>query len=293
MVFIEEKSTYLQKFEHGNDFCSFKEFLQNKQIALPIHESSLVSRLLFVLASNDDTFLKEIIDENSAKNPTSDSPYIYKDLQIFLFICVTKKFNLNQDWILKFVENRKTDEQEKNAITKTFQNLLKDNLESNDNYFEIVIVYKNILGIEESNETILNETYKKLSQEDFPYYKSDFLNLIAIKALDFIVLSKDLTSYWNSKELKEFSQKFDKRISQIATVIFYLIALMVFTPLIYIGYKLFYGTNEESEWADKIFTVVALLITLLAFIGFSKKTDIVNYFDTKLKDFFGRKLKLQ
>jgi hypothetical protein len=289
MVFIEEKSAYLQKFGNGNDFCFFKEYLQKKQTEPLTEDSSLVSKLLYALASNEISPVSKLIEENSNKIPTPDSPYIYKDLQIFLFICVTKKFGLEQSWILKFVENRKSEEQEKNSITKTFQNLLKDNLISKDNYFEIVIVYKEILGSNELDETILNETYEKLSRKEFPFYNSDFLNLVAIKAIDFIVLSKGLTDFRSFKNLTEFSGKFDKRIRQIAIGTFYLIAFSLFTPLIYIGYKLFYGTTQESAWADKIFTVVAIVITILAFIGFFNKTNIVSYFETKVKVFFGRK----
>lgn len=289
MVSIEEKSAYLQNFEIGNDFCFFKEFLQKKQIQLPAEDSSLVSKLLYALASNEISLVSKLIEENSAKTPTSDSPYIYKDLQIFLFICVTKKFGLKQDWILKFVENRKSEELEKNSTTKTFQNLLKDNLISKDNYFEIVIVYKEILGVNELDETILNEAYEKLSTTEFPFYNSDFLNLVAIKAIDFIVLSKRLTDFRSFKDLTKFSEKFDKRTKQISTGVFYFIALCLFTPLIYIGYKLFYGITEESEWADKIFTVVAIGVSLLTYIGFSNKADIENYFQTKLNVFLGRK----
>lgn len=288
MVFIEEKSAYLQKFENGNDFCFFKEFLQKKRIELPAEDSSLVSKLLYALASNEISLVSKLIEENSAKTPTPDSPYIYKDLQIFLFICVTKKFGLEQDWILKFVENRKSEELEKNSTTKTFQNLLKDNLISNDNYFEIVIVYKEILGIDEPDETILNEAYEKLSTTEFPFYNSDFLNLVAIKTIDFIILSKGLTDFRSFKNLTEFSEKFDKRTKQISTGAFYSIALCVFTPLIYIGYELFYGDTKESEWADKVFTVFAIAATILAFIGFSNKTDIVSYFQTKIKVFLGK-----
>ncbi len=293
MVFIEEKSTYLQKFERGNDFCFFKEYLQKKQIELPTENSSLVSKLLYALAFSEISLVSKLVEENSAKTPTPDSPYIYKDLQIFLFICATKKFGLEQDWILKFVENRRSEEQEKNSITKTFQNLLEDNLISKDNYFEIVIVYKSIIEVEDPVETTLNEAYDKLSNMEFPYYNSDFLNLIAIKAIDLIILSKGLTNFRNFRKLLEFAEKFDKRIKQVATGFFYLITVFMFSPLIYLGYKLFYGTTQESDWANKMFTVVAILLAILAFIGFSTKRDIVSYFETKVKGFFGKESHLE
>lgn len=285
---IEEKSNYLQKFESGNDFCFFKEFLRKRELEKPSGEGSSVLRMLYALATNETSELTSIIEDNSAKYPTEDSPYIYKDLQVFLFICVTKKFSLSHDWIIRFVENRKSAEPEKNAITKTFRNLLSNNLDSTDNLFEIVIVYKNIIGSEETNETFLNETYEKLSNMDFPFYNSDFLNLVALKSIDFIVTSKELTSFRDSKHLRTFAEKFDKRINQVAISIFCFIAFLLFLPLFYVGYKLFYGTPEESELANKILTVSAIVITFFAFIGYSNRNDIIGFFKTQLNKFFGR-----
>ena len=288
MVFIEQKSNYLQKFEDGNDFCFLREFLQKGEVFPTEDESSFVHKLLFALSSNDVSPALEIVKDYAAKNPTSDSPFIYKDLLLFLFICVTQKFKLEQDWLLKLVNQRKSSEEEKKIITKTFENLLRNNLESKDNYFEIVIVYKDILGISEERESILNETYEKLSKKQFPYYESDFLNLIAIKAIDLIVLSKGITTYKDYEKLLVFSEKFDTRTEQIAKGIFYLTILIIFIPLIYITYKLFYGTPPEADWADKVFTVTAFIVTILTILGFSTRKNIEIILQNIIKKLFGK-----
>lgn len=287
MVLIEERTSYLRKFEEGNDFCFLREFLLQNQVEKLTPESSVVHKTLFAIASNNVSPIKDVLEDYAAKSPTSESQFIYKDLIIFLFICVTKKFGLEQGWLLKFVENRKSEEEEKNSITKTFQNLLKDNLESKDNYFEIVITYRDILGLTDESEVTLNETYENLSKKTFPFYDSDFLNLIALKAIDLIVLKKGLQSYKEYRTLKDFSGTFDKRIKQISTALFLLTLVFVFSIQGYIAYKYFWGDEYQSRIMEKILTVFSY--TVVGALGVSSKKKIEGFFQKWIKRFFGRK----
>jgi hypothetical protein len=286
MVLIEERSGYLQKFDEGSDFCLLRNFLLNKQVDKPTQESSLVHKTLFAIISNNISPIKDILDDFSAKSPTSESQYIYKDLMLFLFICVAKKFGLDQSWLLKFVEQRESEEEEKNSITKTFQNLLKDNLESKDNYFEIVIAYKDILGMTEESEVILNATYEKLSKKRFPFYDSDFLNLIAFKAIDLIILTKGVTIIRPYRNLREFAERFDKRIRQISAAFFYLALVIIFFIQGYIAYKYFWGDENQSQTMGKIITVLAYLG--VGTIGFVRRRKVEDFFQKRIKRFFGR-----
>jgi hypothetical protein len=287
MVFVEEKFTYLQKFEEGNDFSFLREFLQNKKVESLKEESSLAHKLLFSLASDDISSINEIIKDYSAKSPNPESPYIYKDLQIFLFICATKKFALPNEWLLNFVKQRKSEEEEINFITRTFENLLKDNLESKDNYFEIVIVYKDILGIEENNESILNSTYERLSKKSFPFYERDFLNLIAIRAIDLIIFWKGLDDYAELKTLKIFARKFDYRIHLISEILSWIFIISFFGVGLYFAAKLILGTQEESQFYDKLLTALGFIGLTVTGVG---KKRIKEFIEKNLKKLFGRSI---
>jgi hypothetical protein len=287
MVLIEERTGYLRKFEEGNDFCFLREFLLQNQVEKLTPESSVVHKALFAIASNSISPIKDVLEDYAAKSPTSESQFIYKDLIIFLFICVTKKFGLEQGWLLRFVENRKSEEDEKNSITRTFQNLLKENLESKDNYFEIVIVYKDILGFADESEVILNETYLTLSQKTFPFYDSDFLNLIALKAIDLIVQKKGLQNYNEYKSLKDFSDKFENRIKQISTTLFLFVLVLVFSSQVYIAYKYFWGDESQSKLMEKLLTFVPGIAFGMIGIGSKKKIEML--FQNWIKRFFGKK----
>lgn len=286
MVLIEERSSYLQKFEEGNDFCFLREFLFHKRVENLNRESSVVHKSLCAIASNDSSPIKDVLDDFSAKSPTAESQYIYKDLMIFLFICVTKKFGLDQSWLLKFVEQRDSSEEEKDSITRTFQNLLKDNLESKDNYFEIVIVYKNILGITEESEVVLNQTYENLSKKSFPFYESEFLNLIAIKAIDLVILTKGVTTFRPYIKLKFFAERFDKRAKQISTALFLLTLTLIFFIQGYIAYRYIWGDESQSKFMEKILTVFSYAI--IGTVGFSSKKRIESFLQKLIKRFFGR-----
>lgn len=286
MVLIEERSSYLQKFEEGNDFCFLRDFLLKKKVEKLTQESSVVHKLLFAIASNNTSPIKEIFEDYSAKNPTSESQYIYKDLIVFLFICATKKFRLDQSWLHKFVGQRKSEEEEKISITRTFENLLKDNLASKDNCFEIVIVYKNILGVTEENEAILNETYEGLSKKTFPFYESDFLNLIALKAIDLIVTTKGVTTFRPYMSLQKFAARFDKRIKQLSTALFFLIFAGILSIQSYVVYKYFWGDENQSKVMEKILSAFAY--AAIGTIGFGTKKVVEDFFQKRLKNFFGR-----
>jgi hypothetical protein len=291
MVPLEERSNYLRKFEEGNDFCFLREFLLQKQVKKPTQDSSVAHKTLFAIASNNISPIKEVLEDFCAKSPTSESQYIYKDLTIFLFICVTKKFEFDQSWLLKFVQHRRNSEEEKNSITRTFHNLLKDNLESKDNYFEVVVVYKNILGIAEESEAILNETYERLSKKTFPFYNSDFLNLIAIKAIDLIVLAKGVTTFRPYMNLKEFAERFDKRTKQISTVLFLLTLAIIFSIQGYVAYKYFWGNETQRQLMGKILATSSYFV--IGAFGFKNKKRIENFFQRRIKRFFGRSNELK
>ena len=285
MVFVEEKFTYLQKFEEDNDFSFLREFLQKKEVKPPKEESSLAHKLIFSLASNDISSINQIIGDYSAKSPTPESPYIYKDLQIFLLICATKKFSLPNEWLLEFVKQRKSEEEEINFITKTFENLLIDNLESKDNYFEIVIVYKDILGIEENNKIILNSTYERLSKKSFPFYERDFLNLIAIRAIDLIIFWKGLDDYAELKNLKIFARKFDYRIHLISKIFSWIFVISFFGVGLYFAVKLIFGTQDEAQFFDKLLTALGFIGLTVTGIGRKK---IEEFTERYVKILFGK-----
>ncbi len=285
MVFVEEKSNYLQKIEKENDLFFLKEYFWHKSVVSITSESKTVHKLIFALAHNDISQIEEIIDDYSKREPNPQSAYINNDLITFLFVCIIQKFNLEKQWLINFIEQRKSEEEEKKSITKTFQNLLNDNFESKDNYFEIVIVYKEILGTIQNNKNILNETYEKLSKKTFPFYDSQFLNLISLRAIDLIILWKGLDDYTEFNNLKTFSQVFDNRVSILSKILSWICILFFLSLTIYFSYKLFFGTKEEKDLFSQIFSVLSLVGFSLIGIGRKK---VETFFKNSLNKLYGR-----
>ncbi len=285
MVFVEEKSDYLQKIEEENDLFFLKEYLWQKSVIPITDESKTVHKLIFALVQNDVAPLKEIIEDYSNREPNSQSSYINNDLIIFLFVCIVQKFNLQQQWLINFVEQRKSEEEEKKSITRTFQNLLNENLASKDNYFEIVIIYKEIIGKVETNQHLLNETYEKLSKQSFPFYDSQFLNLISLRAVDLIILWKGLDDYNEFKNLKNFSQVFDDRVKKISNFISWFCIAFFLGLTGYFSYKLFFGTQAEKNLFSQIFSVLGAIGVSVVGVGRKK---VEEFFNNVLKKLFGR-----
>lgn len=287
MVSVEQKSNYLQQFEKDNNISFLKDYVWHNRVDEFVENSSNSHKLIFALAKSDKTVILDLVEDFSAKNPTSDSQYIYRDLDIFLFICVTKKFELPQDWLLNFIDKRISSEEESKRISKSFENLLNNNLESKDNYEEIILVYKSILEINTYNELELNETYEKLSKTQFPFYNSNFLNVLSLKAIDIIVTLKGLTDFDKHRKLNLFSDTFNHRIKQISIFIFIIIILALLGVSGYVTFKLFLGSNEESQFADKILTAFGAISFLSVWGLIWKSNEVIQHIKKILARFFG------
>lgn len=285
MVFVEEKSDYLQKIEKENDLFFLREYLWQKSVVPITDESKTVHKLLFALVHGDISSIEQIIVDYSNREPNPQSAYINNDLISFLFVCIIHRFNLDKQWLIHFLEQRKSEENEKKSITKTFQNLLNDNLESKDNYFEIVSVYKEIIGTAESSNEVLNETYEKLSKKAFPFYDSQFLNLISFRAIDLIILWKGLDDYTESINLRNFTQMFDNRVKTISKILSWICIVLLVSSGIYFSYKFFYGTETEKNWLSQVASVLGFVGGSIVGIGRQK---VEKYFRNNLNKLFGR-----
>lgn len=285
MVFVEERSNYLHNENKGKNFLLLRDFLINNCVETPNREGDIFHKLLFSLFSNDTETAQQIVQDYSAKEPNQHSQYIYKDMLIFLFICTTKKFDLNQDWINKFLRERKGSQEEKKSITKTFENIVENNFQSKNNLYEIILVYKDILGTREKNQTILNETYSKLSKREFPFYESDFLNIVSIKAIDLIILWKEVEDYEENIEIKQFAKAYDNRVKSISYYFSWGLVASLFVATCYFSYVLLFGSTKESEFSNKIFTILGFVGLSLTGIG---RTKIESYIKSGLNLIFGR-----
>ncbi len=287
MVSLDLNPHYLQKFSADSDLDLFRTFLAGDSLPQDIENDNAVTQLIFSLHSNDGESAARLFAEFSAKQPDSDSHFIYKDLQIFLFICVSKKFNLESEWLTKFLSLRKSDESEKNALTATFRNLLSENYESKENFFAVVIVYKHILGKREQNEGLLDETIRNLSMKSFPIYQSDFLNVVSIKASELIVLYKGVKTFNELENYRQFATTFRRRTLLISRIFCWLPFVLV--TILIIRYSVDYLTTsgEPADFAGKALVVLAIPFFLLPFLGWTTGHKISEFVSGKLRSFLG------
>jgi hypothetical protein len=286
MVFIEHKAKYFQEIEQNTNSDYFVKFLYSSVSIIISENNTIELKLLQSIEQNNVLLIQNDYNDFSEREPNSESQYLYKDLLIFLLICVSIKFQLNNTWLLRFIKLRKNVDYETELLTNTFINILNNSFENKSNCNVVIIVFKEILGIKQSDE-LLNTVFKEYSCKLFPFFEKQFLNILAIKSIDTIIYRKGFFDFAELTKLKMFSLSFLKRTKLIGNILLIIIYVILFSFSMFVTIKLFLGSKSEMEWADKVFTAfgAASIITIFGLI-FTHKT-IVNLFQIKINKLFG------
>ncbi|MFZ2865241.1 MAG: hypothetical protein WA440_10860 [Ignavibacteriaceae bacterium] len=248
MVSLIDKSAYLNEIKNLPKLYSFYNLLTNASIFAEVrNDEPEIDRFYFSfiksLQENDQEHFSDYYTQLSKRNPTEESPWIHNDFLVFVIICGVIKYQLDKEWILKVLLLRPTSTKLNKSINNTFNSLLNSNYSSNENLFEIIIVFLDILNFPQLSNDLLDNAYisigYKFNQE---YIKNDFAQLISLRAFDIIILSKEAPDSNEIYNLRNFKKVFLERVRLCQNLIY----ITLLTILIALNFY-FIKTSENFK----------------------------------------------
>lgn len=246
MVFIENRIEYLSRIQNDNILRLFYSFLFCKKLQIELDDfqnqtdkdfALLVESL--ILNRKDDFIC--LYNQFSQKKPSTTSPWVNNDYLIFVLITGICLFGINKEWIISVLNTRQTQETMQQQINTTLKNIITDNLKSNDNLLELVIVFQNLQHQSLFNDKA-NELYNKIvNDKNLFEKKQDFLTCLSLRAIDIIICSKGFVDVEKNDKLHQFSEIFLKRTKVIGTGFYWVIIACLISCAIY-----FYIKNETA-----------------------------------------------
>lgn len=224
MVSIEERISYLNKIQQIPKIKLFSDLLNGKHCVTNIVNVDVAyTGFIDSISNNNEQKFKEFYNDFSRKKPSVESLWINDDFLIFVLILGIIRYKIDRTWIKGAISARTTQKSEHLSINKTFSNILDDNFQSNDNLYEIVIVLQDFLNLAISTEH-LDNLYNRISNNiDLYSSQNDFLVCLSMKAMDIIIISKDLPDNKEIANMRDFIALFQNRVTTISKVIYILI----------------------------------------------------------------------
>lgn len=298
MVSLMERSEYIQQLESDEYTATLVDFLLGKNLSrcnyISTSNANEISKFVFyALQRNDQAFFLQLYDDIVQRKPKPESEWMHNDTLLFALILGVKKFKLNGNWleeVLKIRINHSRDDGK--LVAQTFIDISKDNLENNNNYRPLMIVMKYFLDLPLGDVEYVNSVYQDLVQKSFPYSKVAFLNLICLRALDTIILSKGLIDLKRQKAIDEFVVKFNHRVTQMATTLWVLLATLTLSASILLGSYYFYTSSQQVELINRILAILSFLglggsINTLIFV---QRKKLIEFFKRPFLKYYGYKL---
>jgi hypothetical protein len=273
MVSIEQFE-YLKKIDGNWKTKLFHDLITEKKLDLSITNSNLAIDLSFIgflksVSENNKSGFSDIYSDFSKRKPSTDSPWIYDNYLIFIIITGIIKYQIDKSWILEIINFRHGTNIELKDINITFINILKENYSSKDNLFEIIFVFQEQINIPLSPVEEINQLYENLSSNpDLLIVRDDFIKLIRLRAIDIIILKKELPNTKEISSLKSFKITFLNRVKILGKMINLILILFLILGIILIRAN----SQESQDFIDSISVVLGVMgIGLIAFLKWVSK----------------------
>jgi hypothetical protein len=170
------------------------------------------------------------------------------------------KFGSDASWLSNALRTRvQNTEGESQLIARTLLDAVNGNFDSTNNHGPLLIVVKHILDMPLGSPQHVNSTYRQLTESPFPPHESSFLNLVSLRAVDAIVLSKELGDLEQHLAIDRFLASFDVRIEQIAYVLWVVLIVAVTAATAYFGYLYLNVPKQERGPFETFLTLLPLL----------------------------------
>ena len=216
MVPITDRNNYISDLKKNGKFDLFFSLVYHVDTISTFTVDAEIDKIYVNILNSIRDNNKELFETNfsklSEREPKKNSPFTNDDLLLFTLIIGVKKFGFNSSWIQTILNIRETPDVEGKLLKITFQNIINGNYRSYDNAFQVVMVFEELLEIECVTTTERKHFYKQITMLPFPFYKSELLNILSLKAYDIIITDNDKSEEGLLFLLKEFDSKFLKRI---------------------------------------------------------------------------------
>ncbi len=284
MVSIIERNSYvseLRKNEKFNLFFSFLFFVEDsKELEINAEVDDVFQSVLVAFIKNDKSKFNEFYDKIAEREPNKHSPFTNDDLLLFVLIVGALKFKKELNWVKNVLDVRESSSEEGHLIKKTFQNIINGNFRSKDNAFHIIIVMEELLELELLSWNEKKFFYQDIVTKSFPFYKSELLNISALKAYDLIVLEGDKSNEGHFQFLKEFERKFSRRTKLFSLTLFYSVCILFSILITWLAFSSQFG--EIMGKFETIFGIIGIAI-----FSFFKRNSVINWIDGVIKKFLG------
>lgn len=287
MVSLEAQAAYWQPLR-ANSFTSFfLEFLDGKAGLTPpaLNASDTLntaSNLLIYVQQGDSAAATALYQKLSARQARPDSEWIHNDYFVFALVCAVRKFQLNSQWLRQVLHHRPSSEQEQRLINKTFDNIIAGNYNAREDYHQISVVCQLVTHQEQFDVERLHKMFAYLWRNPFPYFESEFLNILSLRAIKGAFEAKGLLNPEEFFAAEKFTQRFLTRTSRLATI---LVTASVLTLILSLAIATFRYPN--NIWVKGALSLSAVFgVDVLA--SFSSLRGYLQKIVTKaLRHFFG------
>ena len=211
---------------------------------------------LEALKRGDNSKFIEHYSEFSRREPDERAPYVRDDYLLFVLLCGVERFSVDKNWLKRVLDCRLCTTDDCTQTIDTFKALLRGDVDNTSNLTAIVILYQNLLQRLFPRNELCRSMYITYMQSEFPFYKSEFLNLSALRATDLIILKADVAGDGEAVALNKFEESFLKRTGYLTNIIYYFLMILLIVTA-------FRKYNDYKNFID----VLSAVGGVLGFIG--------------------------
>jgi len=287
MVSLIERNSYVSDLKRNtkfNQFISFVNCLSVERIDYDIEIDRLFNNTLISIKQENKQLFHQVYSQISERQPNKNSTILHEDLLLFALIVGLIKFKSDSNWLIRAIQSRESSEKEGTLVKNTFLSILNGNYKNKENLFQVIIVIENLLDLELISWEEKSDFYSKITSDKLDLYKSDFLNIISLRAFDIVLIEGDKSDTSNFAFLSSFEKKFLNRTNIISNIIYFILVIAVATALIK-----FAVNPKYKDIIDKIFPILgAIGISILSLVSRKK---LIPFFENGIKLIFGYKKK--
>jgi hypothetical protein len=292
MVSLADRSQYLQQFGSDHYAQAFVDFLLGNGISSDAPFSGetaydLSISALCAIQDNDRARFHEVYERISGRKPKPDSDWLYNDLLMFALVVGAVQFSSDASWLTDALRTRvENTEGESQLIARTLLDAINGNFESTNNHGPLLIVIKHAVNVPLGSPQRINSIYCQLTESTFPLYESGFLNAVSLRAVDVIVLSKELGNLERRLATDDFLGSFTTRIQEIASVMYILLVIAVLSGTLYFSNRYLNAPKTEQGTFESVLALWPFLGVPGLFGLLGKRQHIEAWLKRQLFSFF-------
>lgn len=287
MVSLIERNSYVSDLRRNPRFEQFISFIHHstvENIEYEIEIDRLFNNILLSIKQSNKQLFSKVYSQISERQPNKNSPILHDDLLLFILIIGSIKFKSDSNWLIRTIRSRESSEGEGVLIKNTFLSILNGNYKNKENLFQIIIVIENLLSLELISWEEKSDFYEKITSAELALFKTDFLNIISLRAYDLVIIEGDKSATSTFAFLSSFEKRFLKRTKIISNTIYFFLVITVATVLI-----IFAINPKYKNIIDEIFPILgAIGISILSLVSRKK---LIPFFENGIKLLFGYKYK--